>query len=356
MPKVKKVVIPAAGLGTRFLPATKASPKEMLTVVDKPLIQFAAEEAFDAGITELIFIISRNKNVIEDHFDKSYELESELEKKNKRGSLELVKQLVPQGVTCTYIRQAEPLGLGHAVLCAASAVNDENFAVLLPDDLIKSDNRGCLKQMLEEFEEGVDAILAVEKISLSESKKYGIIDPGARRGRIIDVNGIIEKPQPQDASSDFGVVGRYIFTPKILSLLREAFDATSESLIEPSKIFELVTEPSANFIVVMAPFAIFEAVTLPSLILEETTELSANFSVVTELFNIFEVVTELSASLLATTELSAIFDVVMAWSFIFSVVTLMSASLSVVTALSANFSEVTELSLIFSVVTAPSTI
>ena len=221
MPKVKKVVIPAAGLGTRFLPATKASPKEMLTVVDKPLIQFAAEEAFDAGITELIFIISRNKNVIEDHFDKSYELESELEKKNKRESLGLVKQLVPQGVTCTYIRQAEPLGLGHAVLCAASAVNDENFAVLLPDDLIKSDNRGCLKQMLEEFEEGIDAILAVEKISLSESKKYGIIDPGARRGRIIDVNGIIEKPQPEDASSDFGVVGRYIFTPKILSLLRD---------------------------------------------------------------------------------------------------------------------------------------
>ena len=194
MPKVKKVVIPAAGLGTRFLPATKASPKEMLTVVDKPLIQFAAEEAFDAGITELIFIISRNKNVIEDHFDKSYELESELEKKNKRESLELVKQLVPEEVTCTYIRQAEPLGLGHAVLCAASAVNDENFAVLLPDDLIKSDNRGCLKQMLEEFEEGIDAILAVEKISLSESKKYGIIDPGAQRGRIIDVNGIIEKP------------------------------------------------------------------------------------------------------------------------------------------------------------------
>ena len=221
MPNVKKVVIPAAGLGTRFLPATKASPKEMLTVVDKPLIQFAAEEAFDAGITELIFIISRNKNVIEDHFDKSYELESELEKKNKRESLELVKQLVPEEVTCTYIRQAEPLGLGHAVLCAASAVNDENFAVLLPDDLIKSDNRGCLKQMLEEFEEGIDAILAVEKISLSESKKYGIIDPGAQRGRIIDVNGIIEKPQPVDATSDFGVVGRYIFTPKILSLLRD---------------------------------------------------------------------------------------------------------------------------------------
>ena len=221
MPKVKKVVIPAAGLGTRFLPATKASPKEMLTVVDKPLIQFAAEEAFDAGITELIFIISRNKNVIEDHFDKSYELESELEKKNKRESLELVKQLVPEAVTCTYIRQAEPLGLGHAVLCAASALNDENFAVLLPDDLIKSDNRGCLKQMLEEFEEGVDAILAVEKISLSESKKYGIIDPGAQRGRIIDVNGVIEKPQPEDATSNFGVVGRYIFTPKIFSLLRD---------------------------------------------------------------------------------------------------------------------------------------
>ena len=221
MPNVKKVVIPAAGLGTRFLPATKASPKEMLTVVDKPLIQFAAEEAFDAGITELIFIISRNKNVIEDHFDKAYELESELEKKNKRESLELVKQVVPEEVTCTYIRQAEPLGLGHAVLCAASAINHENFAVLLPDDLIKSDRRGCLKQMLEEFKEGIDAVLAVEKISLSESKKYGIIDPGTQHGRIIDVNGIVEKPQPEDATSEFGVVGRYIFTPKILSLLRD---------------------------------------------------------------------------------------------------------------------------------------
>ncbi len=219
MSKVKKVVIPAAGLGTRFLPATKASPKEMLTVVDKPLIQFAAEEAFDAGITELIFIISRNKVVIEDHFDKSYELESELEKKNKRESLELVKQVVPEGVTCTYIRQAEPLGLGHAVLCAASAINDENFAVLLPDDLVKSKDRGCLKQMIEEFEEGIDAILAVEKVALKESEKYGIIDPGKRRGRVLDINGIIEKPVPAEATSEFGVVGRYVFTPKILSLL-----------------------------------------------------------------------------------------------------------------------------------------
>ena len=221
MPNIKKVVIPAAGLGTRFLPATKASPKEMLTVVDKPLIQFAAEEAFDAGITELIFIIGKNKNVIEHHFDKAYELESELEKKNKRESLELVKQVVPEEVTCTYVRQAEPLGLGHAVLCAASAINDENFAVLLPDDLIKSDGPGCLKQILEEFEDGIDAILAVEKISLSESEKYGIIDPGTQRGRIIDVNGIMEKPPPEDAASEFGVVGRYIFTPKILSLLRD---------------------------------------------------------------------------------------------------------------------------------------
>ena len=221
MPNVKKVVIPAAGLGTRFLPATKASPKEMLTVVDKPLIQFAAEEAFNAGITELIFIIGKNKNVIEHHFDKAYELESELEKKNKRESLELVKQVVPEEVTCTYVRQAEPLGLGHAVLCAASAINDENFAVLLPDDLIKSDGPGCLKQILEKFEEGIDAILAVEKISLGESEKYGIIDPGTQRGRIIDVNGIMEKPPPEDAASEFGVVGRYIFTPKILSLLRD---------------------------------------------------------------------------------------------------------------------------------------
>ena len=220
MPDIKKVVIPAAGLGSRFLPATKAIPKEMLTVVDKPLIQFAAEEALDAGITELIFIVSRNKNAIKDHFGKAHELESELEKKSKTENLKLLKQVVPEGVTCAYIRQAIPLGLGHAVLCAASAINDENFAVLLPDDLVKSEGRGCLKQMLEEFQEGIDAVLAVEKISLDESEKYGIIDHGLRRGRVLDVNGISEKPLPEDATSEFGVVGRYIFTPKILSLLR----------------------------------------------------------------------------------------------------------------------------------------
>ncbi len=220
MNNVKKVVIPAAGLGTRFLPATKASPKEMLTVVDKPLIQFAAEEAFDAGITELIFIISRNKVVIEDHFDKSYELEAELEKKNKIESLELIRQTVPSEVTCTYIRQAEALGLGHAVLCAANAIKGENFAVLLPDDLVKTEGSGCLKQMVEEFSEDADAIIAVERIPLRESDKYGIIDPGAQMGRVVEVNGIIEKPLPEDAASDLGVVGRYIFTPKILDVLR----------------------------------------------------------------------------------------------------------------------------------------
>ena len=218
--QIKIAVFPVAGMGTRFLPATKASPKEMLTVVDKPLIQFAAEEAFDAGITELIFIISRNKVVIEDHFDKSYELEAELEKKNKIESLELIRQTVPSEVTCTYIRQAEPLGLGHAVLCAANAIKGENFAVLLPDDLVKTEGSGCLKQMVEEFSEDADAIMAVERIPLRESDKYGIIDPGAQMGRVVEVNGIIEKPLPEDAASDLGVVGRYIFTPKILDVLR----------------------------------------------------------------------------------------------------------------------------------------
>ena len=209
MPKVKKVVIPAAGLGTRFLPATKASPKEMLTVVDKPLIQFAAEEAFDAGITELIFIISRNKNVIEDHFDKSYELESELEKKNKRESLGLVKQLVPQGVTCTYIRQAEPLGLGHAVLCAEEFIGDSPFTVLLGDTICIGEPN-CTSDLVKMFKTTNKSVFAVESIKLEETRRYGVISGSEIEEDFWRVDHLVEKPEPNDAPSRLGILGRYI--------------------------------------------------------------------------------------------------------------------------------------------------
>ena len=220
MDKVRKVIIPAAGLGTRFLPATKASPKEMLTVVDKPLIQYAAEEAVEAGITELIFVIGKNKGVIAEHFDKSYALESELRKQNKIGLLECINKIIPPEISCSYVPQSDALGLGHAVLCAASTVGDQPFAVLLPDDLVKSSGPGCLKQMIEEYEKCGKAIVAVQQIPPEQSVRYGIIDPGDRVGRIWKVKDIIEKPRPEKSPSDLGVVGRYIFTGKILSELR----------------------------------------------------------------------------------------------------------------------------------------
>ncbi len=218
--KIRKVVIPAAGLGTRFLPATKASPKEMLTIVDKPLIQYAAEEAVEAGMTELVFVIGRNKGVIAEHFDKSYELERDLHKHNKIDLLECISKIIPPEVSCSYIRQAEALGLGHAVLCASSIVCDQPFAVLLPDDLVKSNGTGCLAQMIEEYEKCQKAIVAVQPIPQEQSVRYGIIDPGERVGRIWKVKDIVEKPRPEKAPSNLGVVGRYIFPGKILSILR----------------------------------------------------------------------------------------------------------------------------------------
>ena len=164
MKKVKKAVFPVAGMGTRFLPATKANPKEMLPIVDKPLIQYAAEEAVSAGITELIFITGRTKRSITDHFDKAYELETELEKHGKTQKLEVVRNIVPDNVTCIYIRQAEPLGLGHAVLCAKPVIGDEPFAILLPDDLIDDGSRGITKQLVEKFEQERKSIIAVEDL------------------------------------------------------------------------------------------------------------------------------------------------------------------------------------------------
>ncbi|MBX9605673.1 MAG: UTP--glucose-1-phosphate uridylyltransferase GalU [Gammaproteobacteria bacterium] len=217
--KVRKAVFPVAGLGTRFLPATKANPKEMLPVVDKPLIQYAAEEAVEAGIEELIFVTGRTKRSIEDHFDKAYELENELEKANKQRLLELVRNILPSNVSCTYIRQAEPLGLGHAVLCARPVVGDEPFAVLLADDLIDGQGTGCLKQMVELFEHYNSGVIAVQPVPAEDTDKYGIVATKAIEQGVSKITSIVEKPKPAVAPSNLAVVGRYILPGEIMQIL-----------------------------------------------------------------------------------------------------------------------------------------
>jgi UTP--glucose-1-phosphate uridylyltransferase len=219
--KIRKAVFPVAGLGTRFLPATKANPKEMLTVVDKPLIQYAAEEAVSAGADQLIFVTSSSKRAIEDHFDKNYELEAELAKKGKTELLRIVREVVPRNVTCVYVRQPEALGLGHAVLCAAPVVGNEPFAVILADDLISCEDKCVLDQMISVFNDRECSILGVEEVPQGETDKYGIIDPGDMDGRITDVRNIVEKPAPADARSNLAVVGRYILTPAIFRHLQQ---------------------------------------------------------------------------------------------------------------------------------------
>ncbi|MEA2079174.1 MAG: UTP--glucose-1-phosphate uridylyltransferase GalU [Pseudomonadota bacterium] len=217
--KIRKAVFPVAGLGTRFLPATKANPKEMLPVVDKPLIQYAAEEAVQSGINELIFVTSSSKRAIEDHFDKNYELETELEKRGKTELLSIVQRVVPEHVTCVYVRQAEALGLGHAVLCAAPVVGDEPFAVILADDLIDSSNGCCLSQMIAVYEQQGCSVLGVEEVPEDETDKYGIVDPESTQGRNSVIRNIVEKPAPDVARSNLAVVGRYILNPGIFAHL-----------------------------------------------------------------------------------------------------------------------------------------
>ncbi len=219
--KIRKVVFPVAGLGTRFLPATKANPKEMLPIVDKPLIQYAAEEAARAGAEELIFVTSSSKRAIEDHFDKNYELECELEKKGKDDMLAIVRDIVSPDITCVYVRQPEALGLGHAVLCAKPLVGDEPFAVILADDLIYTDEKCVLGQMISVFNDHNCSILGVEEVPHDDTDKYGIVDPEESSGRITHVRNIVEKPAPKDARSNLAVVGRYILTPAIFSWLEK---------------------------------------------------------------------------------------------------------------------------------------
>jgi UTP--glucose-1-phosphate uridylyltransferase len=217
--KVTKAVFPVAGLGTRFLPATKANPKEMMPIVDKPLIQYAVEEAVAAGITELVFVTSSSKRAIEDHFDSNIELESNLIARGKHELLQMIRNILPQKVSCAYIRQQSPQGLGHAVLCAKQLLGNEAFAVLLADDLIDGGKTPCLQQMVEAFQQTHSTIVAVEKIPRSETRKYGVVGVESTQEKLASISGIIEKPHPDEAPSNLGVVGRYILTTGILQCL-----------------------------------------------------------------------------------------------------------------------------------------
>ncbi|MFM2108126.1 MAG: hypothetical protein RLZZ513_1194 [Pseudomonadota bacterium] len=220
---IKKAVFPVAGLGSRFLPATKAQPKEMLPIVDKPLIQYAVEEAVEAGITEMIFITGRNKRAIEDHFDKAYELEAELESAGKQQLLEMVRSVIPKNVNCMYIRQPMALGLGHAVLCAKPIVGDDAFAVLLADDFMQGerDGPGVMAQMTATFAREQSSLLGVQDVPRAHTKQYGIVSTDPFGERLEKVGAIVEKPAPELAPSTLAVVGRYVLTPRIFSCLEK---------------------------------------------------------------------------------------------------------------------------------------
>ncbi len=220
MKKITKAVFPVAGMGTRFLPATKANPKEMLPIVDKPLIQYAVEEAIAAGITDMVFITGRNKRAIEDHFDKNYELESVLEARGKHKLLEEVRNLIPQNINCIFVRQSDALGLGHAVLCAEPVIGDEPFAVLLADDLIDAE-RPTIGQMIEVYEKNHTSVLGVQDIPLQDTEHYGVVKVDTVSvDRSQPISGIVEKPKSKDAPSTLAVVGRYILTPRIFHHLK----------------------------------------------------------------------------------------------------------------------------------------
>jgi UTP--glucose-1-phosphate uridylyltransferase len=216
--RVRKAVFPVGGLGTRFLPATKAMPKEMLPVVDKPLIQYAVEEARAAGIEEFIFVTGRSKTAIEDHFDRSYELEDTLQERAKESELRAIRSWMPQPGQVAYTRQQHPLGLGHAVWCARNLVGNEPFAVLLADDLVLAD-KPCLKQMVEAYDETKASIVAVVEVPKEHTSRYGILDIERDEGRLVKVRGVVEKPAPKDAPSTLSIIGRYILEPQIFDHL-----------------------------------------------------------------------------------------------------------------------------------------
>ncbi|MCW8943158.1 MAG: UTP--glucose-1-phosphate uridylyltransferase GalU [Sedimenticola sp.] len=244
--KIKKAVFPVGGLGTRFLPATKAIPKEMLPIVDKPLIQYAVEEAIAAGVDMLVFITGRNKNAITDHFDKAYELEHQLEIKGKDAVLEVVRNIVPSHVDCIYIRQSEALGLGHAVLCAKKVIGDEPFAILLADDLIDGKAIPCLAQMTDAFSRTGESVIAVEQVSHEMTDQYGIVEVGDEGKQTSIIKSIVEKPRPELAPSNLGVVGRYILTPEIFTLLEKTGRGSGGEIQLTDAISDLLQQQTVN--------------------------------------------------------------------------------------------------------------
>jgi UTP--glucose-1-phosphate uridylyltransferase len=241
MTKVTKAVFPVAGLGTRFLPATKASPKEMMPIVDKPLIQYAVEEAVSAGITDMIFVTGRSKRAIEDHFDKAYELETELEARGKTEMLEFVRNLLPRNINCIYIRQAEALGLGHAVLCAKPVVGDEPFAVLLADDLLDG-QPPVMNQMVEVFDYYHCSVLGVQDVPRADTRSYGIVASRPLAERIEQVSAVVEKPRPEEAPSTLAVVGRYVLTPRIFHHLETVRPGSGGEIQLTDGIASLINE------------------------------------------------------------------------------------------------------------------
>lgn len=240
--EVKKVVFPVAGMGTRFLPATKASAKEMMPVVDKPLIQYAVEEAIESGYDQLIFVTGRGKRAIADHFDVSFELEMELESRGKHEMLKMIQDIVPQHVHTVFIRQPKPLGLGHAVLMAKRVVGNDPFAVVLADDLIDGGDVPCLKQMNEIYEYRGSSVLAVEEVDPQETDKYGIVQVDKLEDRVGKVEKIIEKPTPDKAPSNLAVVGRYILSPRIFELLENTGKGAGGEIQLTDAISELLSK------------------------------------------------------------------------------------------------------------------
>ena len=219
--RIRKAVFPVAGLGTRFLPATKTVPKEMLPIIDRPLIQYAVDEAIEAGCDTLVFVTNRYKHAVADYFDKAYELEQKLERSGKTEQLELVRNVLPEGVRAVFVTQAEALGLGHAVLCAKAVIGDEPFAVLLPDDLIWNRGPGALKQMADAAEASGSSVIAVQNVAPEQTGSYGIVASDDFSGRQGRVHGIVEKPKPEDAPSNLAVVGRYVLNPRVFELLEQ---------------------------------------------------------------------------------------------------------------------------------------
>jgi len=243
--QIRKAVFPVAGMGTRFLPATKASPKEMLPIVDKPLIQYAVEEALHAGITELVFITGRGKRAIEDHFDEADEIEARLQAKGKGELVKSVQNIIPKHVSCTYVRQPRALGLGHAVLCAANLISDEPFAVILADDLIDA-KPSAIQQMIKIYRVHQGSILGVQNVARQDTSQYGIVKSGINvEPKLHVITGIVEKPKPSEAPSTLGVVGRYILSPRIFHHLRKVKPGAGGEIQLTDGIASLLKEEKA---------------------------------------------------------------------------------------------------------------